>query len=126
MKLSLIFSYLTAAVFGLYGLAYAIQPYEMALLTTGLKPDTTSGLIDLRATYGGMMIAVAALIIALEKSAGLRYSLMTIWLVLFSMAITRLLGFFIDGPANSLMYIYFLAEIIGGGLALSLQRRETP
>lgn len=124
MKLNLIVTYLAAAVFGLYGLAYAIQPYEMALLTTGLKPDTASGLIDLRATYGGMMIAVAVLIIALQKTAGIRYSLMVIWVVLFSMAATRLLGFLIDAPANSLMYAYFVAEIIGGGLALLLQRKE--
>lgn len=124
MKFSTVFTYLAAAVFGFYGLAFALQPYEMALLTTGLKPDTVAGLVDLRATYGGIMIAVGALIIYLHKTVGVHLSLTVVWVVLLSMAATRLLGFVIDGLGNSLMPIYFVAEIIGVMVALALIKTE--
>lgn len=122
MKLHNTVIYLAAAVFGLYGLAYALQPYDMALLTTGLKPDTSSGLIDLRATYGGLMLTIAALIIYAQRKVGVAFSLTIIWVSLSLMAATRSYGFLVDGAANNLMYAYLAAEIIGSLLAIWLQR----
>jgi hypothetical protein len=124
MSLASIVVWLAGATFILYGFAFAIQPHDMAYLTTGLEPDTVSGLVDIRATYGGTTIAVGIIIIYLKQRVSVQHSLLVVWLVLLCMAITRGMGFILDGQTNSLMYLYFAAEILGAALAMWAVKSE--
>jgi hypothetical protein len=49
---------LNAAFFVVYGLAFVLAPEAVGRAITGSAPDTSSGVIDMRATYGGMTVAV--------------------------------------------------------------------
>ncbi len=110
-------------IFVLYGVAFTLAPAPMADLVTGDPPDTASGSIDMRATYGGMSLAVGALILMLGTGrATVSLSLLITAVVLLSMAATRLLGFFLDRDPNTMMYVYLAAEVLAGGLALHLRK----
>jgi hypothetical protein len=118
MKFPAALAWFAGVFFILYGIAFAIEPHGMAFATTQLEPDTVSALVDIRATYGGMTIAVGVLIIYLKQCVSIQHSLRVVWLVLLCMAATRAVGFVADGQANTLMYLYFVAEILGAALAI--------
>ena len=110
--------YLAAGFFLLYGIAFTIDPGEMARLVTGGGPDGVSALVDFRATYGGMTVAVGAMLFYLHAIDQIRPSLVIVVMVLSCMAITRSIGLYADGEGNFLMYTYLVLEVVGSGLAL--------
>ena len=114
--------YATGAFFVIYGIAFTFFPVEMATLVTGSSPSTPSGVIDLRATYGGMSIAVGIIVLVLGSNAELvALGLLVVAVVLSAMASTRILGIMLDGEPNPVMYIYLAAEVLGSGAALYLR-----
>ncbi len=113
----------TAAVFIIYGLVFAVAPVRMMEFVSGGPFSTMSAVIDARSTFGGMTIAVGLLIAMLGRNEQtLPMALTAIAIVLSAMAVTRLLGIFVDGDANSVMYAYLGAEIVGTLLALTARR----
>ena len=79
--------YATGLFFVLYGAAFSVLPVEMASLVTGGSRSTPSGLIDLRATYGGMSIAVGITLLILgSRSELVSLGLLTTAVVLLAMA----------------------------------------
>ena len=56
---------LGAGFFLIYGLLFAIFPAQFSEITTGNIHSTSSSLIDMRATYGGMSIAVGLVLMLL-------------------------------------------------------------
>ncbi len=124
MRIEKFLVWFTGAFFLVYGISFALFPHSLSNMVTGGVPTTTSGLIDMRATYGGMAIAVGLLILLLgSKESTLKLGLLSVILVLMGMATTRTIGFFIDGNPNSLMTIYLVAEIVPSIIALVLYRR---
>jgi len=121
---------LTALFFMGYGLAFALFPIEMAISITGAAPSSASALMDVRATYGGMTIAVGMILMMLTKNEeGLRFALLSIAIILLAMAASRVLGMVMDGAPNGFMYGYLLAEIIGAAIAMGLHhsmKQESP
>ena len=112
----------TALFFLAYGLAFALAPLGMIVFVTGDYPEATSGVIDVRATYGGMSVAVGiAMMVMGSRRATLRHGLSIVALVLLSMAAGRILGIVLDGSANVIMYLFLIAELLAGGLALLLR-----
>ena len=104
--------WLNAGVFLLYGIAFAIAPEAASHWVTGSVPDTSSGLIDMRSTYGGICIAVGiALAYAATSPALARFGLRLVALVMACMASTRLVGVVIDGTPNVVMWIYLGLEV---------------
>ncbi|MBT9312669.1 DUF4345 domain-containing protein [Leptothoe kymatousa] len=118
MNLSKFVVYLAAIVFILYGLAFTINPNGMSMLVTGTELTNTSDLVDFRATYGGMTIAIGVIILYLHAINQIRPSLIAVTVVLLSMAGARTIGFIVDGAPNYLMYAYLVLELGGGLLAL--------
>ena len=115
----------TAIFFILYGGLFVIFPVELSVLVTDTAPGTPSALMDMRATYGGMSIAVGITLLLLAsrpKLIGL--ALLVTGLVLLGMAVGRGLGMIIDGTPNAIMYVYLAAELFFGVLALMLRNRE--
>jgi hypothetical protein len=114
---------LTGWFFVLYGFAFALAPIEMSHMVTGGGTDTLSGVIDVRATYGGMSIAVGVVLLLLAKqSSTLSLSLLATAVVLLAMAAGRLLGMVLDGEPNSIMYVYLGAELLVGTAAIFLRK----
>lgn len=125
MKFEKILVQLTAAFFLVYGLIFAIHPASLSDMVTGSAPSTTSGLIDMRATYGGMSAAVGILMLLLAKNQStLRLGLLSVILVLLGMALARTIGIVVDGAPNNLMYVYLVAEIVPSLIALKLYLRK--
>ena len=115
--------YATGAFFVIYGAAFALFPVEMSVLVTDGSPTTPSGIIDLRATYGGMSIAVGITVLMLGADAELvALGLLVVAIVLAAMAGARTLGIVLDGTPNPVMYLYLVAEVMGSGFALYLRR----
>jgi uncharacterized protein YjeT (DUF2065 family) len=117
MKLHALVIWLTGLFFVLYGIAFAVAPNAMSQLVTGAAVTGVSALVDFRATYGGMIIAVGIAILYLHRIRQVRLSLGFIILVLMLMATTRAIGFAIEGKANTLMYVFFVLELAGSLLA---------
>ncbi|HHF3267226.1 DUF4345 domain-containing protein [Vibrio alginolyticus] len=119
--------YLTALFFLLYGVIFAVFPVEMANLITGSSPNSTSATIDFRATYGGAQFAIGlALIFVLKIKQDVSLALIIVAITLLSMAFGRLIGILLDGQPNTLMYVYLVAELVFGLLALYLRKSEAP
>ena len=109
----------SGAFFLLYGLVFALFPTEMSWLVTSASPQSSSGLIDLRATYGGMSIAVGLTILILgQKQIHQSLALLVTAIVLFSMAATRILGIVVDRDPNWIMWLYLAGELIVAAAAL--------
>lgn len=115
---------LVAVFFLAYGFMFSLHPELFSNMVTGGVPSTSSGLIDMRATYGGMSIAVGCLMLLLARNrATLKLGLMSVVLVLLGMAAARTLGIIVDGNPNNLMYIYLLAELVPSLVAIALYLR---
>lgn len=105
-----------------YGVAFALAPLGMVVFATGDYPQATSGVIDIRANYGGMSVAVGIGILALGwRRENLRHALAFTALVLLSMAAARALGMVLDGGPNVIMSLYLVIELVVGGAALILR-----
>jgi hypothetical protein len=119
----LVFS--TSLFFVFYGVAFTLFPAEVASIVTGAAPSTSSGLIDMRATYGGMSVAVGLTLLLLAAQRDSMYlALKVTAVVLLCMAASRMLGMLTDGDSNTFMVIYLVAELVFGGVALLLQSTE--
>lgn len=110
---------MNSAIFALYGIAFALFPEPMAIFVTGSIPESTSALIDMRATYGGLCLAVGVVFALLAcKAAMVRTGVVVLAIVLGGMAGTRALGIILDGDPNPLMNLYLATEILVALLAI--------
>ena len=125
MNLERIVIFLAAGFFLLYGLAFSISPENMAQIITGSKPAGVSALVDFRATYGGMTIAVGVSLFYLYSIHQARACLAIVVIVLLGMAATRAIGLFVHGSGNLMMYLFLVLELLGSGLALIAMRERT-
>ncbi len=121
---------LNAAVFALYGLCFLLAPVWMSQWLTGAAPGTPSGLIDMRATYGGMSLAFGLVLLLLASRQDLaNIGLGAVLVMMLGMAGGRVLGMVLDGAANALMYGYLVLELgmaaLAGLLILRARTRAT-
>ena len=123
MNVSKFIVVLTAIVFLLYGVGFSVIPELLSHFVTGSSPTSPSGVIDMRSTYGGMSIAVGILLFLLSRSH-LNLGLTATLILMVSMAVTRTYGLLIDGPANSLMFVYLALEISVASAAGVLMLRK--
>lgn len=100
-------------VFGLVGSAFLVFPQTLAEFTTGSAPSSPSGLMDMRAVYGGVVLGFGAVLYLLGRSPETRrQGLLALIAVLGGMAIGRVIGFFVDGPGNFFMYTFLAYEVL--------------
>jgi len=103
---------LTSAIFFLYGLLFVAFPQEALYFLVQSKMDSNSGIIDLRATYGGMSMSVGLVLYILVKQDNTLYiGLLAVFLLMSGMALGRLVGMVVDGNPNYVMYIYLVLEL---------------
>ena len=122
MSLERFIIFLTAGFFLAYGLAFSVSPEMMAQLVTDSAPVGVSALVDFRATYGGLNMAVGIALCYLYATGQARASLVMIIVVLLSMAATRSIGLLLQGSGNVYMYLYLVLELLGSAMAAVAMR----
>ncbi len=104
---------LTAFIFLIYGALFVLFPIQLLELVANGAVTSASGVIDMRATYGGMSVAVGIILLLLAKSEEtIKVGLMSVFLLMACMAISRMVGIFVDQNPNVMMYVYLALEII--------------
>ena len=126
MKFGRFLLLLGSGLFVSYGLLFSFAPVELARLVTGHAPSSPSAVIDMRATYGGMSIALGIILLLLAlKEATIRTGVVGLFLVMACMAATRLVGIAVDGDANAVMYAYLALEVVAAALCgIALMNRD--
>jgi len=114
---------LTAAIFCAYGFIFVFFPVEALLFVVEGSVSTSSGVIDIRATYGGMSVGIGIVLYLLATTHGtLRIGLISVCLLMLGMAAGRIIGMVLDGSPNMYMYIYLALELSVSSLAVLLLR----
>ncbi|MEM8980685.1 MAG: DUF4345 domain-containing protein [Pseudomonadota bacterium] len=114
-----------SVVFVLVGLAFLLFPEQTALRVTDSSPSSASGLIDMRATYGGVLLGVGFIFHLLNRLPQSRANgLRALIAVLGGMAVGRIAGMLIDGPANFMMYLFLVYELVFIGLSWAILRKS--
>lgn len=114
----------TAVIFFLYGGIFIFFPHQAWLYVVQSGVDTNSASIDLRATYGGLNIGVGIILYVLARqNSTLKIGLLTVFLLMLSMAFGRMVGIVVDGEPNQAMYIYLALELLAGVVSLVLFKR---
>ncbi|MEH6345490.1 MAG: DUF4345 family protein [Bermanella sp.] len=112
---------LTAFIFLIYGMLFVLFPVQLLELVANGVVTSASAVIDMRATYGGMSVAVGFILLLLAKSEEtIKVGLMSVFLLMVSMAIGRMVGILIDQNPNVMMYVYLALEIINSVLSAFL------
>lgn len=115
--------WLTAVIFLLFGLACVVAPAAVIHAATGATVTHPIGLIDLRATYGGMSLGVGAMLALLTTSPQrIRLGLLSVMALMLCMAGGRSLGMLIAGDTNAMMVVYLVLEIAAASIAGLLLR----
>jgi len=118
MKINRLLINITASVFTAYGLGFIFAPTQLLLLVTGAVAENAVALTDIRATYGGMSLAVGALLYVLASEAQtVRLGLVAVIIVMLCMAGGRIVGLVVDGSASLVMYIYLALELLAASAA---------
>ena len=101
MKIETVIVRINALVFVLYGIAFVANPEPLSRWATGTVPDMAAGMTDMRATYGGMPLAVGVLLFLLASDpARVRTGMQAVVLIMIGMAAGRLTGMLVDGYGN--------------------------
>jgi len=104
---------LTAAIFLIYGALFILFPIQIFELVANGAVTSTSGVIDMRATCGGMSVAVGIILFLLAKSEEtIKVGLMSVFLLMACMAIGRVVGILVDQNPNIMMYVYLALEVL--------------
>lgn len=98
-----------AAVFGLFGLLYMIEPANLSQMA-GLQANA-SGLTDIRATYGGFQLGFCFYLLWIVLSEQRLAGLVACALVSGFVAAGRILGLAVDGEFSNFHLIGLLFEI---------------
>ena len=124
MSMEMIVVRLNALVFLLYGIGFLVLPEALSRFVADTGPQTVSGIVDMRATYGGMSVAVGVLLLVLAfRPETVRTGLLGVLLLMLCMAGGRILGMLLDGAGNPMMWIYLALELVMAAVALGLMRR---
>ncbi len=103
----------TALIFLVYGALFVLFPIKLLDLVANGAVTSASGVIDMRATYGGMSFAVGSILFLLAKSEEtIKVGLISVFLLMVCMATGRVVGIFVDQNANFMMYVYLVLEVI--------------
>jgi hypothetical protein len=110
---------INAVLFLVFGLGFLFEPALLSKFVTDGVPATTGGLIDMRATYGGMAFGFGAFLArcAWDQRA-VKHGIVASVLVMFGLALGRVLGIVVDRSPNTMMFVLLLAEVLFGVLLM--------
>ena len=116
MAISRFFVVLTGLVFLVYGLGFIVVPALLSQWVVGAVPEPGAPMTDVRATYGGLSVAVGVMLLLLSRSA-LRLGLVTVLLLMVCMAAGRAYGLSVDAGTNTFMIVYLILEAAAAAVA---------
>ncbi|MAA76146.1 MAG: hypothetical protein CMN28_15755 [Salinisphaeraceae bacterium] len=126
MTMNRLFLWLLAVTYAAFGLLFVLAPEVLAQAFTGASPQTPSGLIDMRATYGGLNLAAGvAMALCALRTGYLQAGIALGAIMTAGLAVGRSYGMLMDGQANSYMVIFLAIEIATIGIA-GLLLRSSP
>lgn len=104
---------LSAFIYAAFGAAFLVAPVPMAA-TVGIQLPEPSAVIDVRATYGGFELGLAAFLTwCLAAPERLRTGLMAAALTVAGFAVARLIGIPIDGAPRQAIFVALALEVTG-------------
>lgn len=104
--------WITTLVFFGYGLLFSLSPNMLFERVTDSALFSYSAAIDIRATYGGMMMAIGIILALLVfRAETLKLSVIAATLLAGLMAVTRLMGIVVESQPNDTMQIYLATEV---------------
>lgn len=104
--------WITALVFFGYGVLFSLSPSALFERVTDSALFSNSAVIDVQATYGGMMAAIGIILALLVlKQETLKLSVVSATLLAGLMAVTRTMGIVAETQPNDTMQIYLLTEV---------------
>ncbi|KEF33180.1 hypothetical protein D777_00188 [Marinobacter nitratireducens] len=110
-----------AAVFFVYGLLFYVIPLEAFEFVVDGSVTSSSGVTDMRATYGGMSVGIGIILFMLGRNPQtVQLGLVSVFVVMLGMAFGRSVGMTFDGNANHYMYLYLALELAVSFIALFL------
>lgn len=116
---------LNAVFFVVYGLVFMFMPETVLYWVTGSSLNTPSAIIDTRASYGGMSLAIGLLLHYFSiKDVYQKLGLIFVILIMGNMALGRSLGMLTDGDANPIMWLYLIGELITLFVAAFLLKKQ--
>ena len=105
--------WLNSALFIVFGVCFIAAPAFFATVITGAAPGTSSALIDMRATYGGMGLGVGLFFgFCARHPSTVQLGLFASLFVLATTAAARMVGFFGDGSPNVFMFLLLGTELL--------------
>jgi len=111
MRWNRIYLYGVAAIFLGFAMTFLAVPHYALALSVSAEITSVSAAIDMRATYGGLSLAVAALLYMMGREQRYhRLGLLSVMLLMVCMAFGRSIGFMVDGPGNYVMVMYLVLE----------------
>lgn len=114
--------WLNCVLFVGFGLGFMLAPEALAALVTGSAPATSSAMIDMRATYGGLALGLATLFgLCARDPRYVRLGLQGVLSVMVALVVGRLLGIALDGSPNIFMFVLLAAEVVMAGLSVLAQ-----
>jgi uncharacterized membrane protein len=115
-----------AVLFIVFGICFVVAPEFFAYELTRSVPWTSSALIDMRATYGGMGLGIGLLFwfLASQRETVIA-GLVSSFLLLGATAMARMVGFVADGSPNIFMQVRFGAEVLFVVLSAAALKRFT-
>jgi len=123
MKFARVLLLLSAAVFMIVGIGFLIVPAEWAAITEISLP-TAMARTDLRATYGGLDLAVGVFLwICGRRDQWIRPGLVALALTAAGFGGGRLAGIVAEGSAAPLMLIFLAIETVTVLVAFAALRR---
>lgn len=126
MKFATTLLRVTAALFIAFGTCFIVAPEFFAHTLTGSEPWTSSALIDMRATYGGMGLGIGLVFwFCARQRETVIAGLIGALLVLGATALARMVGFLADGSPNGFMQMMFGAEVLFVVLSAAALKRIT-
>jgi hypothetical protein len=119
---------LNSALFSLFGLLYLIWPTAMCA-TLHLVATRPTAIVDVRATYGGMQLGIAALLAYCAISiGGTAFGLLSAACIVGGLAVGRLIGIAANGGTSGLVWLIVgvevTATIINVWMLRRLQQRD--
>ncbi|MBC7541553.1 MAG: DUF4345 family protein [Candidatus Sericytochromatia bacterium] len=103
---------LNSLVFGVFGLLFLIWPAGMAA-TVGLAAANPTGIIDIRATYGGLELGISALLGYCAISiGGTAFGLLAATCAFTGFAGGRLIGIIANGGAVGLIWGILACDVL--------------
>jgi len=94
-----------------FGLGFMAAPVFFSGLFTGGVFSTTSAIIDVRATYGGLGLGLGFWFLLCSKE-NIRLGLQGSLVVLASIILGRVVGLIMDGGPNMFMFVFLGAEVV--------------